>query len=90
MEITYLLYLASVGLPSGYIAMALRPVEAPQSMEIGSLLTEAQQAEFQKRLDAYRLTHTIDEHGPTWSNGLHSEEQLQSIVYDRPSTRVTI
>jgi hypothetical protein len=53
MEVTYLLYLASLGLPAGYVAMALRPVEESQLSANTPPLTAAQQAELRIRLDAY-------------------------------------
>lgn len=53
MEVTYLLYLASVGLPAGYIAMALRPVDVSQLTAEAPPLTEVQYTELRARLAAY-------------------------------------
>jgi putative addiction module component (TIGR02574 family) len=52
-EVRYLLYLASVGLPSGYVAIALQPVEVSRLTAEAPPLTSAQQAELRARLDAY-------------------------------------
>jgi putative addiction module component (TIGR02574 family) len=51
--VTYLLYMASVDLPPGYVAMALRPVDISRLSAAAPPLTEAQQAELRARLDAY-------------------------------------
>jgi hypothetical protein len=53
MEVSYLLYLASVDLPPGYVAMALRPVDVSRLAAEAPPLTVAQQAELRARLDAY-------------------------------------
>ena len=56
MEVSYLLYLASVDLPPGYVAMALRPVGVSRLAAEAPPLTVAQQAELRARLDAYANT----------------------------------
>lgn len=53
MEVRYLLYLASVGLPPGYVAMALQPVDVSRLTAEAPPLTAAQHAELRARLDAY-------------------------------------
>lgn len=76
MEITYLLYLASVGLPPGYVAMALRPVETSRLTTEASPLTEAQRAELRARLDAYARN----------PHDRRSWDDVEEMIAHRPST----